>query len=102
MSKYSPEPFKLNGYPTFRLYSEPKKFVEFKEKELNEKTFRKWLKDEKVEGIEEVKEPEKTPETPKKKEAGSSAPVVPPPDAPVEQPTNEKERSKAAAKIQKE
>jgi len=45
MSKYRNNQFKVTAYPTFRLYTEPKKFVEFKEKELNEKTFRKWLVD---------------------------------------------------------
>lgn len=37
--------FDIKAYPTFRLYSEPKKFVEFTEKEFATKTLRKWLKD---------------------------------------------------------
>ena len=51
MSKWKNNQFKVTAYPTFRLYTAPKKFVEFKEKELTETSFRKWLVDNKVEGI---------------------------------------------------
>lgn len=36
MSKTRSNEFKITAYPTFRLYTAPKKFVEFKEKELTE------------------------------------------------------------------
>ena len=37
MSKWKNE-FKVTAYPTFRLYTAPKKFEEYKEKELTEAT----------------------------------------------------------------
>ena len=33
MSKFKTNQFKITAYPTFRLYTAPKTFVEFKEKE---------------------------------------------------------------------
>jgi len=67
MSKFNPSMFNVAAFPTFRLYSEPKKFIEFTEKEFDIKTLRKWLKEAKVPNVEEEKEPEKKPEVPKKK-----------------------------------
>ena len=45
MSKFNPSMFNVAAFPTFRLYSEPKKFIEFTEKEFDIKTLRKWLKE---------------------------------------------------------
>jgi len=68
MSKFTSNLFKVAAYPTFRLYTEPKKFVEFKEKELTEKTFRKWMVDQDVENFTEVEEKKKEEKKDEKKE----------------------------------
>jgi len=61
MSKFKNNQFKIAAYPTFRLYTEPKTFIEFKGKELTEATFRKWMVDNHVEGITQVIDPKKLP-----------------------------------------
>jgi len=92
MSKFKDTKFKVSAYPTFRLYTEPKKFIEFKEKELTEKSMRKWLVDQKVEGFTEKEDKSKLP-------VASIDPIGPTP-LPA-QPVNDKERNKAGKSILK-
>jgi len=90
MSKHGSNPFKVTAYPSFRLYTAPKTFVEFKEKELSEKSMRKWLVDQHVEGF-------TVWEDPKKKVV--AAPIGPEP-APMA-PASEKERTRIGKDILK-
>jgi hypothetical protein len=69
----------IKAYPTFRLYTAPKTFKEYTEKELTEETIRAWLVDQNTEGITKVVDPKKLP-------------VAYGPDAPPQGPVNDKER----------
>tara|TARA_B110000285_G_scaffold68330_1_gene78515 strand:+ start:399 stop:647 length:249 start_codon:yes stop_codon:yes gene_type:complete len=69
----------IKAYPTFRLYTAPKTFKEYTEKELNEDKIRAWLVDQKTEGITKVIDP--------KKQVSAYGPEAPP-----QAPINDKER----------
>ena len=54
MSKTNAD-FKLKGYPTFRLYTKPGVFEEFKEEKLELLELKKFLKKNKVNGFFDLK-----------------------------------------------
>jgi hypothetical protein len=81
-------PWEIKAYPTFRLYTKPKEFVEYEEKELSEESIRAWLVEQNVVGI-------------TKKEEKKDAPVFEGPEEAKAEPVNSAERERIANEIAK-